>query len=105
MTAQFSARGWSSWAFGLLFRKYMFVDEFVFSFSLLAFAGWLFLLGTVILLDAFRRFAKQWSKSASKKKSSVVLVVDIGRPVTNRVGDGAKDLVQGPIAMTEKKAS
>jgi hypothetical protein len=105
MTSQFSARWWGSWVSELQFCMKMFVDEFMFSFSLLAFAGWLFLLGTVILFDAFRRFAKQWSKSASKKKSSVVLVVDIGRPVTNGVGDGAKDLVQGPIAMPEKKAS
>jgi hypothetical protein len=35
----------------------MFVKEFFFSFSLLAFTGLLMIVGVVLLLDALRRFA------------------------------------------------
>ena len=84
----------------------MFVNEFFFSFSLLAYLVGLFLLGTVILIDAGRRFLNERQlKAASQKKSGVVLVVDVPRPVANSVGDRAGDFVQRSVAIAEKKAS
>src|SRR5262245_20176116 len=88
------------------FSSKMFVDEFLFSFSLLVFTLGLSILGTVILLDAFRRFVLEWySKSSSNKNGRVVLVVDIRRPVAKRVRNGTQDLIQRPLSMTEKKVS
>jgi hypothetical protein len=82
----------------------MFVEEFVFSFSLLAFAAGLLILGTFILLDAFRRFVREWSsESTSQKDSGVVLVIDIGRPIANGVRNGTNDLIQRSVAIPEKE--
>jgi hypothetical protein len=51
----------------------MFVKEFFFSFSLLAFTGILMLLGSVLLIDAMRRFILDIYKAIRPK--AVVQVV------------------------------
>jgi hypothetical protein len=82
----------------------VFIDEFVFSFSLLAFSAWLLILGSLILLDAFRRFTVQWwSKFAGKKNGGVVLIVDIPGPIENRIRNRTHDLGERPVAVLEKK--
>jgi len=84
----------------------MFVDEFIFSFALLAFAGALLILGALILLDAFRRLIDEFVlKPAGKKNRGVVTVVEIARPVAKRVGDGGHDLVKRPVVIADKKVS
>jgi hypothetical protein len=83
----------------------MFVNEFLFSFSLLVFAGGLFILGTLILVDAARRLARQWLKTSRQKNGGVVLPIDVARPISNRIGNGPKDLVQRPFTMPDKKVS
>jgi hypothetical protein len=84
----------------------MFVNEFFFSFSLLALTLCLFILGTVILADGLRRLAQErWSKPARQKNGGVVLPVDIARPVVNGISDGARNFLQRPLAMPDKKAS
>lgn len=81
----------------------MFVKEFFFSFSLLVFTLGLLLFGLMILADALRRFVQEWLKAARDKNGRVVLLVDVARPVANSVGNGAHNLVQRPLAMTNKK--
>jgi hypothetical protein len=84
----------------------MFVNEFMFSFSLLAFMLGLLVLGVVILGDGVRRLVLEWrSKPASQKDSGVVLVVDIRRPVSNSVRNRPHNLIERPLAMPEKKVS
>ena len=106
MNAQFrcpTGRGWADELHGFLD---MFVKEFFFSFSLLLFTGILFIMGTVFLVDGVRRlFREWWLDSPTEKKSDVVLLVDVARPIANRVGNGAHDLVKRPIAMTDEKVS
>lgn len=46
----------------------MFVNEFVFSFSLLSFAGLLCLLGVVILADGLVRLVAEWRRRLQPKK-------------------------------------
>jgi hypothetical protein len=83
----------------------MFVNEFFFSFSLLALTLFLFILGTVILADGLRRIVREWlSKPTGKKDGRIVLPVDITRPVVDRVGNGANNFLQRPIPVPEKKA-
>ena len=82
----------------------MFVNEFFFSFSLLAFTGLLFLLGTAILIDAFRRLANGWWLQPSRHQDrGVVLVVDVARPITDSIGDGTHDVVQRPLPVPDEK--
>jgi hypothetical protein len=82
----------------------MFVNEFMFSFSLLAFMGGLLILGSVILADGLRRLAcERVSKPAGQKKGGVV--VDIRRPVLNGVRNRQHDLIEGSFSMQEKKVS
>ena len=83
----------------------VFVNEFFFSAFLLVFTGMLFLLGVIILGDAFRRLAADLLKPARKEDRGVVLVVDIARPVANRVGHQTNDFVQRPLMMPDKKVS
>jgi hypothetical protein len=83
----------------------MFVNEFFFSFSLLVFTGVLLILGAVITGDGIRRLFRQWSESAPKKKGDVVLLVDVARPVANRISNGPHNLVKRPIAMPDEKVS
>ena len=93
------------WALGLHFFAEMFVKQFFFSAFLMVFTGMLLLLGVIILADAVRRFATDLLKSARKEDRGVVLVVDIARPVANRVGHQTNDFVQRPVVVTEKKVS
>jgi hypothetical protein len=84
----------------------MFIDEFVFSFSLLLFTGGLLLLGVLILIDASRRFVRPWwSKPSSEKNRGVVLHVDIPRPVANSIRDDTRDLVQRPLSIPDNKVA
>jgi len=84
----------------------MFIDEFVFSFSLLLFTGGLLFLGALILIDACRRLiCASWSKSSSEKNRGVVLHVDIARPVANSVSDDTRDLVQRPLSIPDNKVA
>ena len=53
----------------------MFVKEFVFSFSLLAFAGILMTVGVVLLLDAARRFAVEAYRAIRPKVNTSQAVV------------------------------
>src|SRR4030095_5136927 len=99
---------WHPWATALGTRIAalitMFIDDFVFSFSLLLFTGGLLLLGVVILIDASRRFGRAWgSKPSSENNRGVVLHVDIARPVANSVGDDTRDLVQRPLSIPDNK--
>ena len=80
--------------------------EFIFSLTLLAFAGALLIFGTLILLDAFRRLIDEFVlKPARKKNRRVVPVVKIARPVAQRVGDGGRDFVERPVVVSDKKVS
>ena len=84
----------------------MFVNEFFFSFSLLLFTGILFIMGTFFLVDGVQRlFRAWWLDSSTEKKSDVVLLVDVARPIANGVGNSAHNLVKRPIAMTDEKVS
>jgi hypothetical protein len=83
----------------------MFVNEFLFSFSLLVFAGGLFILGTLILVDAVRRVVRQWLKTSSQKNSGIVLPINVARPIAEGVGNSANNVIQRPITMPEKKVS
>jgi hypothetical protein len=53
----------------------MFVKEFFFSFSLLAFTGLLMIAGIVLLLDALRRFAVDAFKTLRPKVTRAPAVV------------------------------
>lgn len=80
------------------------MNEFFFSFSLLAFLAGLLLLGTVILVDAFRRFAQEWkAKAPSPKQSNVVLFGETARPAANGIRNRASDFIQ-PVVISDKKA-
>ena len=83
----------------------MFVNEFLFSFSLLVFAGGLFILGTLTLVDAVRRVVRQWLKTSSQKNSGIVLPINVARPIAEGVGNSANNIVQRPLTMPEKKVS
>jgi hypothetical protein len=83
----------------------MFVNEFFFSFSLLAFTAVLLILGAVITGDGIRRLYRGWSDSAAKQNRNVVLLVDVARPISHRVGNGPHNLVKRPIAMPDEKVS
>ena len=103
MNVQFDARWRRTWVIELHFAFEMFVNEFVFSISILVFSGGLLILGTLLLLDAFRRLVRAWwLKSPRKKEVGVVLVVDISRPIENGVGDGSDNLIQRPLPITDK---
>ncbi len=47
----------------------MFINEFIFSFSLLAFTAVLFLLGMALLLDGTARLMKETRKKMSRRQS------------------------------------
>jgi hypothetical protein len=83
----------------------MFVNEFFFSFSLLAFSAVLLILGAVITGDGIRRLFRQWSDSTAKKKGNVVLLVDVARPIADRIGNRPHNLVERPIAIPDEKVS
>jgi len=86
--------------------KEMFINEFFFSFSLLAFTALLFLLGALILVDGCRRLAGEWaSNSARKKNRGVVLAVETAAPVRKGFRDGSQQFVKRTIAIPEEKAS
>jgi hypothetical protein len=53
----------------------MFVKEFFFSFSLLAFTGLLMIVGVVLLVDALRRFVVDGFKSVRPKVARAPAVV------------------------------
>jgi hypothetical protein len=82
----------------------MFINEFFFSFSIVVFTVGLMILGTVLLVDAFRRLALEWlSKSSGKKATSDVLAVDTKRSFTKNVRDSAGNLIQPRVAMTDEE--
>ena len=71
----------------------MFVNEFFFSSLLLLFTGSLLIVGTLILMDAFRRLLREWLSEPSREKDrGVVLTIDITRPISNRFGDDPGNL-------------
>jgi len=64
----------------------VFIEEFFFSFFLLAYAAFLLILGSLILIDAFRRVMNKWlSKSSGAKDRRVV-------PVVSRPGMPEKEI-------------
>jgi hypothetical protein len=82
----------------------MFINEFFFSFSIVVFTAGLMILGTVLLVDAFRRLALEWlSKSSGKKATSAGLAVDTKRSFTKNVRDSAGNLIQQRVAMTDEE--
>jgi hypothetical protein len=84
----------------------MFINEFFFSFSILVFTGGLMILGTVLLVDAFRRLSLEWlSRSSRRKPTSAVLAVDTKRSFTKNVRDSAGNLIQQRVAMTDEEIS
>ena len=84
----------------------MFIDEFVFSFSLLLFTGGLLLLGVLLLIDASRRLiGTWWSKPSSENDRGVILHVDIARPVANSVSDETRNLIQRPLSIPDNKVA
>jgi hypothetical protein len=104
--AQFAALTGALWAVQLHSSLLMSEYEFIFSVALLAFAGALLILGTLILLDSFRRLIDEFVlKPARKKNRRVVAVVEIARPVAQRVGDGGRDFVERPVVIADKKVS
>jgi hypothetical protein len=72
---QFLCQQGRHWASQLLQPIQMFVNEFFFSFSLLAFTGILMVLGLVLLIDAGRRLALEIFKPIRTKPAVVVGIV------------------------------